>query len=150
MSQENVELLPQTVDAFNRRDLDAFLALMDPDVEFTPYERAMEGLGPYDGHDDVRVWWENSFEAFPDLSGEYYEVRDLGDITFARGSLRGTGAASGAPFERTLWMVSEWRDKKAVWWRAFESEAEASMPLGSGGRRYRRRSHDAVGVTRDG
>jgi hypothetical protein len=46
MSQENVELSHRANDAFNRRDLDAFLALMDPGVEFTPYERAIQGLGP--------------------------------------------------------------------------------------------------------
>jgi len=38
------------VDAFNRRDLDAYLELIEPDVELTPYERAVEGLGPYRGH----------------------------------------------------------------------------------------------------
>src|SRR5205823_9476702 len=43
MSQENVELLHQALDTFNRRDLDAYLALHDPGVEFTPYERAVEG-----------------------------------------------------------------------------------------------------------
>jgi len=130
MSQENVELLHQAIDAFNRRDLDAYLALQDPDVEFTPYERALEGLGPYRGHEGVRTWWEESFAALPDLSAELYEVRDLGDVTFSRGHLRGTGAGSGASFERTLWLVNEWRDKKTVWWRAFESEAEALEAAG--------------------
>jgi ketosteroid isomerase-like protein len=97
MSQaKNVELHHRVIEVFNRRDLDAFLALMDADVEFTPYERAMEGLGPYRGHNDVRVWWENSFEAFPDLSGEYYEVRGWGGTTVASARLHGTGAASGA------------------------------------------------------
>lgn len=33
MSAQNVELLHQAIDAFNRRDLEAFLALMDPGVE---------------------------------------------------------------------------------------------------------------------
>jgi ketosteroid isomerase-like protein len=33
MSQENVELTYRAFDAFNRRDFDAFLALMDDDVE---------------------------------------------------------------------------------------------------------------------
>src|SRR5438876_12173136 len=108
MSQENVELLRQAIDAFNRRDLDAYLATQDPGVEFTPYERAVEGLGPYRDHDGIRTWWENSLEAFPDLTADYYEIRDLGEITLARGSLRGSGAGSGAPFGRTLWMVSEW------------------------------------------
>jgi ketosteroid isomerase-like protein len=114
----------------NRRDLDAFLALMDPDVEFTPYERAVEGLGPYRGHDGVRTWWKDAFAALPDLSAELYEVRDLGDVTFAHGRLRGAGAGSGASFERTLWMANEWRDKKEVWWHAFGSEAEALEAAG--------------------
>jgi hypothetical protein len=38
MSQENVDLNHQANDAFNRRDLHAFLALMDRDAEFIPYE----------------------------------------------------------------------------------------------------------------
>jgi ketosteroid isomerase-like protein len=125
-----VELLYQAIDAFNRRDLDAFLALMDSGVEFTPYERAVEGLGPYRGHDGVRNWWEDFFAALSDFSADLHEVRDLGDITFARGRLRGTGAGSGASFERTLWMANKWRDKKQVWWHAFESEAEALKAVG--------------------
>ena len=120
-----MELLHQANDAFNRRDLDAYLALVDPGVEFTPYERAVEGLGPYHGHDGVRAWWKNSFEALPDLSAELCEGTDLGDITFARGRLHGQGATSGASFQRTLWIAVEWHSGKAVWWHAFESEAEA-------------------------
>ncbi|MFN2616921.1 MAG: nuclear transport factor 2 family protein [Thermoleophilaceae bacterium] len=125
MSQENVDLVYQAIDAFNRRDIDAFLALMDSDVEFTPYERAVEGLGPYHGHGGVRTWWDESFATLPDFSAELLEVRDLGAVTFAHGRLRGTGAGSGAAFERTLWMAVEWRDGKQLWWHAFESEAEA-------------------------
>jgi hypothetical protein len=125
MSRENVEALHQAINAFNRRDLDAYLATNEPDVEFTPYERALEGLGPYRGHDGVRTWWEDSFAALPDLNAELHEVRDMGKITLARGRLRGTGAGSGASFERTLWLANEWRDKNVVWWCAFESEAEA-------------------------
>jgi ketosteroid isomerase-like protein len=35
MSEENVDQARRGYDALNRRDLDAFLALMDPEVEFT-------------------------------------------------------------------------------------------------------------------
>ena len=42
MSQENVEIVRRGFDAFNRRDLDAFLALFDPDVEFTAYAMQSE------------------------------------------------------------------------------------------------------------
>jgi hypothetical protein len=130
MSRENVELLHRAIDTFNRRDLEAYLATNDPDVEFTPYERAVEGLGPYQGHDGVRIWWEESFAVYPDLRAELYEVQTVGEMTVARGRLRGTGAGSGASFERTLWLANEWRDKKVVWWRAFGSEAEALEAVG--------------------
>jgi ketosteroid isomerase-like protein len=130
MSQENVELSHRANECFNSRDLDAFLALMDPSVEFTPYERAIQGLGPYCGHDGVRSWWKESFEVLPDLTVEIREVRDLGDRTLVQGRLYGQGAGSGASFERQLWEIVEWRDKKVVWWRASEGEAEALEAAG--------------------
>ena len=52
MSQENVELAYRVVDAFNRRDLDAYLAVMDDDVEIVSLLAAMEG--GYHGHDGLR------------------------------------------------------------------------------------------------
>jgi hypothetical protein len=48
MSQENVECAHRAYEAFNRRDLDALLALMDPEVRFTT--RFVERSDPYDGH----------------------------------------------------------------------------------------------------
>ena len=130
MSQENVDLHYQANDAFNRRDLGAYLALMDPEVEFTPYEVWVQGGEPYRGHAGVRSWWEESFAVFPDLRGEVYEIRDLGDSTSARGHIRGQGAGSGASTERPMWITAKWRDKKSVWWCAFDSEAEALKAAG--------------------
>jgi ketosteroid isomerase-like protein len=49
MSQENVELALRAYDAFNRRDWDAFVALMDEDVEIVTRIAAIEG-GRH-GHD---------------------------------------------------------------------------------------------------
>jgi ketosteroid isomerase-like protein len=87
MSQENVELNQRVIDAFNRRDLGAYLELTDPDVEFIPYEVNVQGGNPYRGHFGVRTWWEESFAVFPDLRGEVHEIRDLGDRTLARGRI---------------------------------------------------------------
>src|ERR1043166_9875728 len=97
MPHENFSLFRQVIDAFNRRDFDAYVALMDPSVEFMPYERAVEGLGPYRGHDGVRTWWENSLQAIPDLTAELYDVRSRGDKRFGGCRLSGTGpGAAGA------------------------------------------------------
>jgi len=78
MSQKNVEVVRAGHDIFNRRDLDAYRALHHPDVEFTPYEWAIEGLGPYHGHEDVRRWWEEAFAALPEFKVDLNEVRDPG------------------------------------------------------------------------
>ena len=68
MTQENVELTRRAFDAFNRRDLDAFLALMDDDVEAVPRAGAIEGESSFRGHDGVRRWWERTARCFsPDF-----------------------------------------------------------------------------------
>ena len=130
MPQENVELHRRAIEAFNQRDLDSFLALMDPNVEFTPYERVMEEVGPYRGHADIRFWWPNAFEAFPDAAVLLDTVQEFGKITIASGRLRGTGAVSGAPFDRQWCGAAKWRDEKMVWWYAYGSEDEALADLG--------------------
>jgi len=129
MSQENVELAYRVQGAYNRRDIDAFLALCDPEVELISRIVELEG-GPHRGHDGVRSWWENLHGVFPDFSAEIEDVRDLGDVTVARVRLRGHGTGSDAPMEQTAWHVTEWRHKKAIWWRVFLSETEALEAAG--------------------
>ena len=133
MSQENVERLSRAIDAFNRRDIDAFLALLDREVEFAPIILGVEGGAPYRGHDDVMTWWENVHGIFPDFNAELDEVRDLGDMAVARTRLRGHGTESGTPVEQTLWLFAQWRGKKCVRWGMFESEAEALEAAGPSG-----------------
>jgi ketosteroid isomerase-like protein len=115
----------RVIDAFNRRDLDAFLAGMAPDIEFAPYEVMVQGGNPYRGHDGVRRWWEESFAVLPDLRAEIHDVRDLGDVAVVAGRLRAHGTGSGAPIERQMWLAIEWRQGVEVWWASYESEAEA-------------------------
>ena len=130
MSQENVELHYRAIDAFNRRDLDAFLTLMDDDVEAVPRAGAMEGESSYRRHDGIRRWWENWFDVFSDFDIEALEVRDLGDLTVADLVVRGHGAGSGAPANQATWQMARWRRGKCVWWRFFETRAEALEAVG--------------------
>jgi ketosteroid isomerase-like protein len=123
MSQENVELAQQAFDAFNRRDMGAFLALMDADVEAVSRLVAMEG--GYHGHDGIRRWWENVHDVIPDFSLEVVEVHDLGDLTVATLRARGHGSGSDTPVEEMQWHACRWRRRKCTWWRTFRTEAEA-------------------------
>ena len=63
MSQENVELTRRAFQAFEDRDLDALLALLDDNVEAFPILAGMEG--GYRGHDGIRRWWASLLGTFP-------------------------------------------------------------------------------------
>ena len=128
MSQENVELHYRAVDAVNRRDLDALLALMDHDVEAGSVLIAIEG--GYHGHDGMRVWWKNLLEAFPDFTIEVSAMRDYGDVTVAALLNRGHGSDSDAPFEQMTWQAVRWRRGMCIWWCTVQSQAEALEAVG--------------------
>jgi SnoaL-like domain len=130
MSQENVGLVYRLIDAVNRHDLDAAVALADPEIEYSPRIVELEGGGPYRGHDGVRRWWESWLHIAPDFSAEIEEVRDLGGATLSRSCFRAHGIGSGATIEQTLWQYAEWRQKKCLRWRTFATEAEALEAAG--------------------
>ena len=128
MSQENVELHYRSIDAVNRRDLDAFLTLMDRDVEAVSRIVAVEG--GLHGHDGIRQWWGSWLEAFPDYKLNVVGMRDLGDVTIATFSAVGHGAGSDLPFEDNAWLACRWQHGKCVWWQVFRAEAEALEAAG--------------------
>jgi ketosteroid isomerase-like protein len=130
MSEENVELVYRAHDAFNRRDIDTFVALTDPGVELVPLNVEMPGITSYRGHGGVRNWWQDLLEVSPVLSTEIDEVRDLGDVTVVRMRFRGHGMEIDAPMEQTAWQVAKWRHEKALWWRTCPTEAEALEAAG--------------------
>ena len=130
MSQENVEAVRRAVEALNRRDLDAFLATMDPEVEFYSRIVELEGGGPYRGHAGVRRWWDDLFAITGDISTEIEEIRDLGDVTVTRVRQRAHGLDSGAPMDQMQWFVTRWRNERTTWARVFVSQAEALRAAG--------------------
>jgi ketosteroid isomerase-like protein len=130
MSHENVELLRRFNAAFNRRDLDALLALCDPEVEVVSLRMDLEGGHPFQGHDGVRSWYGSLLDVYPDFGSEIEEVRELGEVTIARLRQYGRGRESGAPIELTVWQVAHARNRKIVRWCVVRTEVEALEALG--------------------
>jgi ketosteroid isomerase-like protein len=128
MSEENLDLAFQTLEAFNRHDLDAFLALMHDEIEIESRLVAIEG--GYHGHEGVRRWWSNFLDVLPDYTAEVEELHDLGDITLGRVRGRGHPADSTAPLIDTFWQPIRWRDAKCIWWRNCPTKAEALEAIG--------------------
>jgi len=130
MSQENVELSRQLLAAFNRRDIDAFLGYIDPDIEFFALITNLEGGDPYRGHEGMRKWWDTITGIFPDFTAEILDTRADGHATVAQLRLGGRGAGSNAPIDQRAWSVMKWSEQKANWWGVFPSEAEALEAAG--------------------
>jgi SnoaL-like domain len=84
------------LDAFIRRDVEAVIALSDPECVFYP---AFAGImeGPYRGHAGWRQYFEDLAEFSEEIHGEYTELHDLGDQCSAWVMLRsGLPAASSS------------------------------------------------------
>ena len=125
LSQANVVQQYRAADAFSRRDLDAFLAICDPDIEVISRHLALDGSGHLRGHAAVRLWWDSLVGVYPNFTSEIEDVRECGDLTVGRQLFRGQSNGSGTQMEQVAWQVTKWRDNKAVWWRSFSTEAEA-------------------------
>lgn len=113
--------------ALNSGDLEAFLAMMAEDVEFTSMVAEAEGT-TFRGHDGVRAWWETVRGAFEDVHWELLDVcgsDDRGVVHFKM-----TGTLGSVPVEQTMWQATTLRDGLVTWWAFFRSEHEALEAVG--------------------
>ncbi len=124
MSQENVELARRSIEALNRRDLDAYLALMADDVQAAPRLTAIEG--GYRGHDGIHQWWKVLFETWPDFAARVVgDIHAEKDVTFTTVVAKGRGRESALPLEWTVCWGARWRDGRCLKWGVFDTRAEA-------------------------
>jgi ketosteroid isomerase-like protein len=129
MSQENIERYRQGIEAFNRRDLDAFLALADPGVTGVSRVLAIEGR-TYEGHDGTREWWNGLLDVFPDFVIEIVWVRAAGNLTVSELRNQAHGDGSDTPLDEQVWQVSEWRDGRVVRWEIYTNQHDALEAAG--------------------
>ena len=129
MSQENVELVRRVFDAFNRRDIAAFLELLDPDVEWVPILAVLEGR-VYRGHEEVRQWIKDLATDWEFFEVDYEELRDFGDRVLVSGHWHARGRASGVEVENPGTYLYEIKGGKVVSMRTFTDYAEALEAVG--------------------
>lgn len=140
MSEENVKTVQRAVEVWNADDLDAFLAEIDPDVEWHPSilflgqltEPALEGSATvYRGHDGARkAWREYRGEAWERVIGRPQEFRDLGELVLMLGQMDFTARTTGIEFSQEVGQLIEFRGGKIVRVRDFLTHAEALEAAG--------------------
>jgi len=114
-------LTPRVVAALNNRDIEGFLELVSPDVEFVPLVARVEG-GVYRGHDGVRRWLEDTWAAMEGYEASIEVLDEIaGRVGVFRIELRLRGRGSGVEVEAGAYQVTELDRGGRIWrWRFFD------------------------------
>lgn len=123
MSEENVELLREMFEAWNRGDYDAARGFFDPDVE-AECSLGTDLDGTYSGHAGIaklmRFWG-----AFGTFRSDIERYMPVGDAVVMLLNHHATGKSSGIDVETSNWQAFTIRNRRIVWYGIFSTEARA-------------------------
>ena len=128
MSQENVEIVRRSFEAFDAGAYEAALEAFAPDIEYD-LSHFPDG-GVYRGHDGVREAFRIWLGTWEDYRQERDELVDAGDEVIVPVREYGRGKGSGLALERPTFGVWKLRDGKVVRIRFFSTMAEALEAVG--------------------
>ena len=126
MSEENVELVGEAVEAFNRGDFDAALERMHPDIEWQTPD-TFPDAATYRGREAVREFWRTWRETFRGFRLLLEECVPVGEhYVLASFRVSGEGTASGAGVESpVVFQLGEVRAGQVTWVRMFVTRSDA-------------------------
>ena len=142
MSQQNIELVRASLEAYRQPEMMALLAngeldmsAIDPQVEWDASrltEMIPDLAEVYRGHEGVRNYWQGWFEAWSNLEFEIEDIRDTGDevvvlIRNQRQWGRHTGICTELPPYAQVFTI---RDGVLVRWRTFPDQESALHAVG--------------------
>jgi ketosteroid isomerase-like protein len=129
MSQEDVEVVRQAVEAFNRHDAEAMQAFCMPEVEIVPLRAAVDGT-VYRGPDAVARFAADTDESWENARLDIEEVREVGESLLVSARLRGRGRTSGADVDAALALVIRVQAGKLASMRTYTNRADALEAVG--------------------
>jgi ketosteroid isomerase-like protein len=130
MSEENVEIVRQAYEAFNRGDIERAVANIAPDFEYVSTGVIPGTEEVYRGPEGLRRFLEGFWAEFDDAQAEINETIEADDLVLVLLTLRGRGKRSGAEAGWSIFQLWTVRDGKAVCGQAFTSRHEALEAAG--------------------
>jgi len=104
----NADVLRTAFDAWNRDDCDAWLELLDPDIEISTAGVFPDLAAEYHGRDLAAKFWRQLREPWETFRILAEEIEEDGDVVFASVRFQGTGVDSGVevdmPFGNAILM----------------------------------------------
>jgi ketosteroid isomerase-like protein len=132
MSDTNVEVVRRMLDAFDRREIEVFLASLDPDVSFFAPTAVYAGHGDqlYRGHDGIHAYFHDVARTWDELRihpGEFLEGDD--ECVAVTGKVDGR-LKNGEAIRTPAGWAFRLRDGKVVWARVYTDPDEALADVG--------------------
>ena len=131
MSQENVELIRFGYDALNRRDYEAWISMLHPDVELHELPTNPDAT-VFKGRDQVREWTRSVFEVAREGSRfDPESFEEIGGFVLVRVRAVLFARESAVPVEGRLFHVIEVADGEArrIWGFLTEDDAREQIRL---------------------
>ena len=129
MSQENVEVVQRHVEAWNRRDLGAYLASFASDAEID-WSRARGPLrGVYRGHAEIEAFWAEFWSTFEDVQLETYGFAEAGSEVVDSNTSHSLGREGIEVIARSTFVVTV-ENRQITRLRLFQERAEALEAAG--------------------
>jgi len=130
MSQENVEVVRKSLEAFNLGGIEALLRLTPPDCVWYPVAEWLEDP-VYRGHDGARKLVAAFTDNFDDWGWEVHEIRDAGTRVVSLTEMTGRIKETGVPISQAIGIVSsDFRDGLAGEVRFFLTWQQALKVVG--------------------
>ena len=127
MSQENADIALRQIEAFNRRDADAAVTFVSPNVEWEDSMFWSEPARTYRGRAELREWIKRVLDPWERISVRADEIIQTRDgRVFGRLSVIGRGTASGVETELQGWTVL-WFDKGLITARRIFRDRAAAL-----------------------
>ena len=132
MSQANVEIVRRVFEAVARRDSEAVLAAYHPNVEYDfsggPL-RDLVGDTVYHGHEGIRKWTRDRYDAWEAIEDECQELIDAGDKVISLVVSRGRGRSSGVEADLRhygVWTIRDAKVARVAWFYSREDALRAA------------------------
>ena len=129
MSQENVEIVRRSYEAFARGDISSWLSDIDPEVVIHENADFPDSL-TFRGHRGALKWIESVNELWEDARIEPQTFRSSGDFVVVSCRATGRGRGSGIPMDEAFYQVVRMRNGRVAEAWAYNEEAQALEAAG--------------------
>jgi ketosteroid isomerase-like protein len=126
MSEADVELMRQGLQAFEREGVEGLVRFIHPDFEMTTPAGLAAEPDTYRGHDGMRRYFDSFYDVMDDIRFEQQGFEDLGERrVLVISTLKARGQSTGIEVEQQVALVWELQDGLAYRCHVFGDPNEA-------------------------